>query len=138
MSFVGEKCTISKASSQSYTFNSSTGHWTQVVWQGSQKMSCAQLEAGGVMYCHYYPAGNIIGSPAYSHPPTNNDCKGKSLNQQSFAKEVAKLTKKTIKAPNLKSKAIGNEGNAPQTSSDNIFWILAEIFMKEIDKKYGN
>ena len=88
LTFIGEKCLCSPQTLQSFTtsyaFDESTGHWSQVVWKKSQKMSCVQIQTGGVIYCHYSPAGNMIGAPAYSQPPTNSDCSGSTLNQRAF------------------------------------------------------
>ena len=42
------------------------GHYTQMVWRGSQKVGCAISSSpdNDVLVCRYYPAGNVMGRPA--------------------------------------------------------------------------
>lgn len=46
-------------------FSEATGHFTQLVWKGSQQVGCAQKDCGpsrgSYVVCEYYPRGNIIG-----------------------------------------------------------------------------
>ncbi|ANB14850.1 Pry2p [Sugiyamaella lignohabitans] len=44
-------------------FSEATGHFTQVVWAGTEQIGCAQVScSGGAFFaCEYYPRGNIIG-----------------------------------------------------------------------------
>lgn len=39
------------------------GHYTQLIWPGTQKLGCALASGGGqdVLVCRYWPAGNIMG-----------------------------------------------------------------------------
>ncbi len=39
------------------------GHYTQMVWPGTQRVGCALASSGGEDYlvCRYFPAGNVIG-----------------------------------------------------------------------------
>ena len=87
--FIGEKCEAggSLASyTSSFSGGSSAGHYTQVVWKGSKTMSCAMLQVGSPIYCHYSPAGNMMGASAYSKPPPTSDCNGGQLNEAEFGK----------------------------------------------------
>ena len=43
-------------------FSFGTGHFTQVVWKGTQKLGCA--EVGQFTTCRYEPPGNIT-NPGY-------------------------------------------------------------------------
>ncbi|CAG80748.1 YALI0D08140p [Yarrowia lipolytica CLIB122] len=46
-------------------FSMATGHFTQMVWKGSNQLGCAKKECGGngaYVVCEYYPRGNIIGA----------------------------------------------------------------------------
>ena len=112
--FIGEKCQSSTQTLQSFTtsYKFEVGHWSQVVWKDSQKMSCAQVQANGVIYCHYSPAGNVIGAPAYSQPPTNSDCNGGTLNEQAFTQSSTPVT------PSKSSNVIvpSTQNNVPSTS----------------------
>jgi hypothetical protein len=87
---------ISKASrniADHYTFDSNTGHFTQVVWGNTYQIGCgfSQYQADGryntFTVCHYGPAGNIIDLPIYEtgtgqacHCPTGLSC-GNSVNK---------------------------------------------------------
>lgn len=45
-------------------FSSGTGHFTQVVWKGTQQLGCYSAScgsSGNYLVCEYYPAGNVIG-----------------------------------------------------------------------------
>ncbi len=44
-------------------FSMQTGHFTQVVWKGTQRVGCATLECNGLDFwvCNYDPAGNMRG-----------------------------------------------------------------------------
>lgn len=44
-------------------FGESTGHFTQMVWKGSNEIGCATVDCSGRTFlaCEYYPRGNIIG-----------------------------------------------------------------------------
>jgi len=45
-------------------FNDSTGHFTQVVWKGTQQIGCYLQNCGDNNYlmCEYYPPGNMQGA----------------------------------------------------------------------------
>lgn len=47
-----------------------TGHFTQVLWEGSYKVGCGYTSTHGTT-CNYYPAGNVIG---YPHATNGNAC----------------------------------------------------------------
>ena len=60
-----------------YNFESGVGHYSQVVWNSSKKLSCVQVEKNGVIYCHFAPAGNMIASlkpPISKIPDTKSVC----------------------------------------------------------------
>ncbi|WP_246450585.1 CAP domain-containing protein [Sphingomonas rhizophila] len=42
------------------------GHYTQMVWSGSQRVGCAIRSSGSsdVLVCRYFPAGNVMGRAA--------------------------------------------------------------------------
>ena len=86
--FIGEKCQVPQNSLTSYqstySFDDGTGHWSQVVWKDSQRMSCAQIVASGLIYCHYSPPGNVIGGKTYTKAPSNSDCKGGKFDKTAF------------------------------------------------------
>eukprot|EP00116_Pleurobrachia_bachei_P017247 sb/3477509/ len=48
-------------------YSSSVGHFTQLIWKGTEKLGCsvtdASENASGWIYtcCQYYPAGNVQG-----------------------------------------------------------------------------
>jgi len=44
-------------------FSMETGHFTQVVWKGTERVGCATLECNGLdlWVCNYDPAGNVRG-----------------------------------------------------------------------------
>lgn len=46
-------------------FSEATGHFTQLVWKGSEQVGCARKDCGAsrgsYVVCEYYPRGNIIG-----------------------------------------------------------------------------
>ncbi|XP_049819265.1 Golgi-associated plant pathogenesis-related protein 1-like [Aethina tumida] len=45
-----------------YGFSKNTGHFTQVVWRGSQELGVGIARAGNKTYvCNYYPPGNYRG-----------------------------------------------------------------------------
>lgn len=52
-------------------FNEATGHFSQVIWKGSQQLGCAYKDCnnawGKYVVCEYYPMGNIVvtGSTTY-------------------------------------------------------------------------
>jgi hypothetical protein len=52
---------VSKYSFASPGFSPATGHFTQVVWRGSQQLGCGVASCGGQSFwvCRYSPAGNI-------------------------------------------------------------------------------
>nr|CDJ95938.1 SCP extracellular domain containing protein [Haemonchus contortus] len=61
-------------------FNRGVGHYTQVVWQWSNKIGCAVEWCSDMTFvaCEYDSAGNYMGMPIYEvgNPCTNNeDCK---------------------------------------------------------------
>ena len=101
--FIGEKCAMSSSelsnNIQRYSFSSASGHWTQVVWKTSSSMSCVQTVSGGVIYCHYASAGNMIGASAYDRVPTKSDCSGNSLNRPVFTSGSAPSTPAPAPAP---------------------------------------
>jgi hypothetical protein len=43
------------------------GHYTQIVWRGTQEVGCAEASSGTDDYvvCRYLPAGNLVGEVAY-------------------------------------------------------------------------
>ncbi|CAI5523128.1 unnamed protein product [Closterium sp. Naga37s-1] len=44
------------------------GHYTQVVWKGTQRVGCAAAkcaDGGGMWVCDYSPQGNMVGSTPY-------------------------------------------------------------------------
>lgn len=43
------------------------GHFTQIVWRGTQEMGCAEASSRTDDYvvCRYLPAGNVVGGIAY-------------------------------------------------------------------------
>ncbi|CAI5498030.1 unnamed protein product [Closterium sp. Naga37s-1] len=44
------------------------GHYTQVVWRGTQRVGCAAAQCadgGGMWVCDYSPQGNMVGSAPY-------------------------------------------------------------------------
>src|SRR5579872_1348606 len=52
---------------QQSTYSHQTGHFTQVVWIGTQKLGCAYVacsksnkKLGNFLVCEYSPAGNVI------------------------------------------------------------------------------
>ena len=79
--FIGEKCQNPGPTS--------LGHWSQVVWRDSTNLACAQVDQGGIIYCYYYPKGNINGTPAYTIPPSNNNCNGGALNNDVYKQQSA-------------------------------------------------
>lgn len=46
------------------------GHYTQIVWPGTQRVGCALATNAGEDYlvCHYWPAGNVRGLPLRVRP----------------------------------------------------------------------
>jgi len=44
-----------------------SGHYTQMVWKGSQQIGCAKAECNGnlIIVCNYDPPGNILGQKPY-------------------------------------------------------------------------
>ena len=44
-----------------------TGHYTQMVWSGSERLGCAMASGCGNVFlvCSYYPAGNVAGERPY-------------------------------------------------------------------------
>eukprot|EP00835_Amoeboradix_gromovi_P003814 NODE_267_length_12253_cov_0.255718.p3 type:complete len:300 gc:universal NODE_267_length_12253_cov_0.255718:9873-8974(-) len=117
--FIQEKCANQRLSSylKSYSFHHDDGHYTQVVWKTTQKMSCVQTIENGVIYCHYSPVGNILSLPAYSHLPTDVDCdivEGKNvLNIDVFDKQSS--TVYTTPKENLKTPEAHPQAQPPQT-----------------------
>ena len=53
-------------SSNSGTFGD-VGHYTQIVWRGTQEVGCAEAASrtDDYLVCRYLPAGNIVGDIAY-------------------------------------------------------------------------
>jgi uncharacterized protein YkwD len=51
----------------SQTGDTTTGHYTQMVWRGTTQVGCGYASAGGydVLSCRYSPPGNIIGQKPY-------------------------------------------------------------------------
>jgi hypothetical protein len=41
------------------------GHYTQVIWRGTQQVGCAvgQGRDNDILVCRYWPAGNVMGQP---------------------------------------------------------------------------
>ena len=41
------------------------GHYTQLIWRGTQQVGCAvgQGPANDILVCRYFPAGNMLGQP---------------------------------------------------------------------------
>lgn len=55
-------------------FSEATGHFTQMVWKGSDEVGCAKIDCSGRTYiaCEYTPRGNIIGKFTENvFPPKN-------------------------------------------------------------------
>ena len=44
---------------------SDVGHYTQLIWRGTQQVGCAvgQGRANDILVCRYWPAGNVMGQP---------------------------------------------------------------------------
>ena len=42
---------------------SDVGHYTQLIWRGTQQVGCAvgQGRANDILVCRYWPAGNVVG-----------------------------------------------------------------------------
>jgi len=63
-----------------YTFNSGTGHYTQVVWAATEELGCGMVYYQGDTYfenlivCNYAVAGNLIGSEMYKVGTPCDDC----------------------------------------------------------------
>ena len=55
-------------------FGMDTGHFTQVVWRGTERLGCARATCrqGEVWVCNYAPAGNVMG--AFSHNVLPEGC----------------------------------------------------------------
>ena len=72
---------ISKYSYKKPGFKASTGHFTQVVWKGTEKIGCAVITCNGkkgtpgkYLVCEYSPAGNIVNEGYFAHnvlPPVS-------------------------------------------------------------------
>lgn len=54
-------------------FSEGTGHWTQLVWNGTTSVGCGAVDCDGVsggnatgwyLVCEYYPPGNVEGEYA--------------------------------------------------------------------------
>lgn len=43
-------------------YSAATGHATQIVWKGSQRLGCGYAPRCSMYVCHYAPPGNVIGS----------------------------------------------------------------------------
>jgi len=63
-----------------YTFNSGTGHYTQVVWAATEELGCGMVYYQGdsffenLIVCNYAVAGNLIGSEMYKAGTACADC----------------------------------------------------------------
>uniref|UniRef100_A0A8C3AB43 ShKT domain-containing protein n=1 Tax=Cyclopterus lumpus TaxID=8103 RepID=A0A8C3AB43_CYCLU len=60
-----------------YPKGSSSGHYTQVVWNSSYKIGCGVALCPNSIYlyaCHYYRAGNFRGWPPYKAGPPCASC----------------------------------------------------------------
>ena len=44
---------------------SDVGHYTQLIWRGTQEVGCAvgQGRDSDILVCRYFPAGNVMGQP---------------------------------------------------------------------------
>jgi pathogenesis-related protein 1 len=53
--------------SPKYTFETNTGHYTQIVWRGTERIGCASAACSNrnVVVCRYDPPGNFIGAKIY-------------------------------------------------------------------------
>eukprot|EP00835_Amoeboradix_gromovi_P004878 NODE_411_length_9170_cov_0.431154.p4 type:complete len:265 gc:universal NODE_411_length_9170_cov_0.431154:4548-5342(+) len=109
LTFVGEICEVRNWNTllrpRSYQFDSSVGHYSQVVWKTSVKVSCVQVTYGGVIYCHFAPAGNVIyfsGNAISKLPDINKYCSNGVFSAKRFNSIVipshARFTKTASKA----------------------------------------
>jgi pathogenesis-related protein 1 len=50
-----------------YSFQTDTGHYTQIVWRNTSEIGCASAKCSGssVVVCRYRPPGNYIGQQPY-------------------------------------------------------------------------
>jgi pathogenesis-related protein 1 len=53
--------------SPEYAFENDTGHYTQIVWRGTEHIGCASAACSGsnVVVCRYDPPGNYLGQKIY-------------------------------------------------------------------------
>lgn len=59
-----------------------TGHFTQIVWKGSEQLGCGvSCNHGCYATCNYYPAGNVLSQFSYNVFPAIDDGSGDSGNQ---------------------------------------------------------
>lgn len=59
------------------TFSEATGHFTQVVWKGTQAVGCGQAScaAGGTLVvCEYSPPGNVNTTSAFASNVGKRNC----------------------------------------------------------------
>ena len=75
-----------------YSF-SSAGHWSAVVWNTSKKVSCVQTKKNSVIYCHFSPAGNMLGSlkPPINKMPDLSYCTNNKFNTNNWLSKVSKM-----------------------------------------------
>ena len=66
-------------------FGESTGHFTQLVWKNTSSTGCGVKDckdAGGLVFCEYWPQGNVIGQFKENvQKQINNDQAGGSARQ---------------------------------------------------------
>ncbi len=90
-------------------YNFQAGHYSQIVWNTSKKVSCVQVVNNGVIYCHYSPPGNMIGSaiPPISNLPDLSLCKSGKLDTKAW---IAKYGNGTVPedpiAPTLENPSV--------------------------------
>jgi len=51
-------------------FSAQTGHFSQMIWRGSERLGCAVALCRGMEFwvCRYAPAGNVVGEFAQNVP----------------------------------------------------------------------
>ncbi|CAB4068076.1 CRISP [Lepeophtheirus salmonis] len=71
VSFYDEVALLDNKNVQSYKFDHSTGHYTQMVWSSTNKIGCGKIvyrkgkTLNKYLVCNYGAAGNILNTPMY-------------------------------------------------------------------------